>query len=204
MSESPEAAVLLPVKAFHEAKLRLAPALDRHARERLARAMAATVIQAARGLTTFVVCDDRRVADWAPDLGAEVLWRPGRGLNGAVTEGVEAIGTRGFTRVVVSHADLPHATDLTWLGAEPGVTLVPDRRDDGTNVISLPTGRGFAFAYGPGSFARHVAAAESLGVEVRVVRDERLCWDVDVPDDLEVPAWAVTGPGTDASSGGVP
>ncbi len=36
---------------------------------------------------------------------------------------------------------------------------MPDRHDDGTNVIALPAALGFRFAYGPGSFRHHVAEA---------------------------------------------
>jgi 2-phospho-L-lactate guanylyltransferase len=183
------AGVLIPVKAFHEAKVRLAPALDPRARARLARAMAATVVRAAGGLPTWVVCDDEEVAAWATDVGTEVLWRPGLGLNGAVTDGVAALAGLGVERAVVAHADLPHALDVTWAARTEGVVLVPDRHDDGTNVVALPTGCGFTFAYGPGSFRRHEAAAHSLGLAVQVVRDERLMWDIDVPDDLEHPPW---------------
>ena len=70
-----------------------------------------------------------------------------------------------------------------------GVTLVPDRHDDGTNVASVPTGTGFRFAYGPGSFARHQAEADRLGLPLRVEREPRLGWDVDLPDDLVTPDW---------------
>jgi 2-phospho-L-lactate guanylyltransferase len=68
------------------------------------------------------------------------------------------------------------------------VTLVPDRRDDGTNVVSVPTDAGFAFSYGPGSFRRHAAEARRLGLPVRVLREPGLGWDVDIPDDLANPA----------------
>lgn len=192
MPEPPEVAVLVPVKAFHEAKLRLAPALDGRARARLARAMAATVVGAAHDLPVWVVCDDDEVAAWAADVGAEVLWRPGHGLNAAVTDGVDSLARRGIGRVVVAHADLPHATDLRPLaaGGPDEVTLVPDRREDGTNVAVVPTACEFPFSYGPRSFHRHRATAERLGLRVRVVLDERLTWDVDLPADLEVPAWA--------------
>lgn len=189
MSADQRTGVLIPVKAFHEAKVRLAPALDPRARARLARAMAATVIRAAGGLPTWIVCDDEEVAAWATDVGAEVLWRPGLGLNGAVTDGVAALAHLDVARVVVAHADLPHALDLTWAARTDDVVLVPDRHDDGTNVIALPTACDFTFTYGPGSFRRHEAGAEALGLPVRVVRDERLMWDVDVPDDLEQPPW---------------
>jgi 2-phospho-L-lactate guanylyltransferase len=179
-SPPPVVAVLVPVKAFHEAKVRLAPALDGPTRAGLA---------PARPLPVHVVCDDDRVAAWAAEHGASVLWKPGRGLNGAVNEGLADLAEVGFTRAIVAHADLPHALELAWVADGPGVTLVPDRHDDGTNVAAVPTTSGFTFAYGPGSFARHVAEADRLGLEVRIVREPRLGWDVDVPADLVAPDW---------------
>jgi 2-phospho-L-lactate guanylyltransferase len=116
-----------------------------------------------------------------------VLFRPGHGLNGAVTDGVEALAIEGFDRVIVAHADLPLAVHLAFLGALPGVTLVPDRRDDGTNVAAIPTRSGFQFSYGPGSFRRHASEVRRLGLALRVVREPRLGWDVDLPDDLAHP-----------------
>jgi len=177
-------AVLVPVKAFADAKLRLAPALPAEERSRLAQAMATHVLQAARPLPVAVVCDDAAVADWARRHGALVVWEPGRGLNGAVQAGVERLAAAGAHRVVVAHADLPLAGPLGWACRFSGVTLVPDRRDDGTNVACVPTASGFAFSYGPGSFQRHGAEARRLGLGLRVVREPLLGHDVDVPADL--------------------
>jgi 2-phospho-L-lactate guanylyltransferase len=182
-------AVLLPVKAFRQAKARLASALDPHDRAALAREMATNVVRAAGPLPVAVVCDDDEVSAWAATLGAEVIWRPGRGLNAAVVDGVGELADLGYERVIVAHADLPHALDLTWVGDFDGVTLVPDRRDDGTNVASVPTRSGFVFAYGPGSFERHQAEAGRLGLALRVEREVTLGWDVDTPDDLVRPDW---------------
>ena len=106
------AAVLVPVKAFADAKLRLAPALPAADRSRLARQMAAHVLAAARPLPVAVVCDDPAVADWARHEGALVVWEPGRGLNGAVQAGVERLRGAGVRKVVVAHADLPLAGPL--------------------------------------------------------------------------------------------
>jgi 2-phospho-L-lactate guanylyltransferase len=182
-------AVLVPVKAFGEAKLRLAPALDEHARAELARSMATTVVTVAAPLPAFVVCDDDDVATWAIGVGAEVVWRPGLGLNGAVSDGVDLLASRGYDQVIVAHGDLPYAVDLAWVADFDGVTLVPDRHDDGTNVVCIPTGAGFTFAYGLGSFRRHCAEAERLGLPLRVEREPHLGWDVDIPDDLAAPGW---------------
>jgi len=176
--------VLVPVKAFGAAKARLAPTLDPAGRDALARVMAARVLAAAGPLPVAVVCDDDEVARWAQRLGAMVLPEPGRGLNGAVEAGVERLGAAGASEVLVAHADLPFAHDVARLAGFAGVTLVPDRRDDGTNVVCVPTGAGFRFHYGPGSFVRHRAEAQRLGLPWRVVRDPELTWDVDVPDDI--------------------
>ncbi|MDQ6613270.1 MAG: 2-phospho-L-lactate guanylyltransferase [Actinomycetota bacterium] len=177
-------AVLIPVKDFSVAKLRLAPALSPDARAQLARAMAEQVVRAAQDLPVAVVCDDTAVANWARSLGALVVWAPERGLNHAVQDGMRHLASLGVTQVTVAHADLPFADDLTWVSAWPGVTLIPDRRDDGTTVIGLPTGCGFVFSYGPGSFGRHLAEAQRLELPIRVERSPALAFDVDVPIDL--------------------
>jgi 2-phospho-L-lactate guanylyltransferase len=95
-------------------------------------------------------------------------------------------------QAIVAHADLPLATHLDWLAEFPGVSLVPDRRFDGTNVLSLPTSVPFRFAYGAGSFGRHRAEAARLDLPARIVQDAHLGWDVDLPADLAypgAPAW---------------
>ena len=180
-------AVVVPVKAFTDAKVRLADHLDPATRAELARAMAARVLRAARPLRTVVVCDDAEVRAWTERQGAEVLWTPGLGLNGAVEAGVAHLAAAGVEHVVVAHADLPLALELAWLADFPGVTLVPDRHDDGTNVVCIPAAAGFRFAYGAGSFAAHRAESARLGLTARLVRDVRLGWDVDVPADLDLP-----------------
>jgi 2-phospho-L-lactate guanylyltransferase len=186
------AAVLVPVKGFAVAKARLAPALGAEDRRALARELADVVLAAAAPLPVLVVCDDDEVATWATGSGARVLRVAPRGLDAAVTEGVEALAAEGVARVVVAHADLPRAAGLAELAGTPGdpVTLVPDRAEDGTNVAVVPAAAGFRFAYGPGSFQRHVAEAARLGLGPRVVRRAALAWDVDVPADLPGPVGA--------------
>lgn len=182
--------VVVPVKAFHRAKARLSDVLAPDERSALARRMAAGVVTAAAPLPVTVVCDDEAVVAWARSVGADVSWTPGLGLNGAVDETLDRLLAGGSPRAVVAHADLPFATELATL-AEAGpdeVVLVPDRHHDGTNVASVPLGRGMRASYGPGSFRRHAELAAGLGLSVRVVDDDALGWDVDRPGDLEPPA----------------
>jgi 2-phospho-L-lactate guanylyltransferase len=198
------AAVVVPVKAFRAAKVRLAAALEPAERALLARHMADVVLAAAAPLPVLVVCDDDEVRSWAEGAGARVLWTPGRGLNGAVADGVVALRDEGVDTAVVAHADLPLATSLGWVTEFGGVTLVPDRHRDGTNVVAVPTAAGFTFAYGPGSFGRHRDETARLGLSLRIVNDVSLGWDVDHPADLAwprngAPPPAVAEPADDSS-----
>lgn len=179
--------VLLPVKAFADAKARLAPALSPADREALARWTAERVVAAAGELPVFVACDHEAVAEWATAHGATVLWHPGVGLNAAVNNSIAELRDRGIDHVVVAHADLPRAHALASVAVEGTITLVPDSRDDGTNVAALPTDAEFQFAYGPGSFRRHLAQAVAAGSRVAVRRDTLLAIDLDTPSDLTHP-----------------
>lgn len=177
--------VLIPMKAFADAKGRLAGAVDADGRADLARTMASTVVAAAAPLPVTVVCDDDGVDAWARSVGAAVVRVDGPGLNRAVEAGVAALAADGVSQVVIAHADLPRATRLDHCAATQGITLVPDRNLDGTPVLSVPTDAGFRFAYGPGSYAAHVAEAERLGLPWRSLHDPDLAFDVDDPADLE-------------------
>ncbi|HVB91150.1 MAG TPA: 2-phospho-L-lactate guanylyltransferase [Acidimicrobiales bacterium] len=176
--------VLIPVKGFRQAKRRLGATLSDAQRVELVRTMAEQVVAASAPLQVAVVCDDIEVAQWATGLGAVVMWEPGQGLNVAVRSAVSRLAEARVAWVIVAHGDLPRACGLGSLGSFDGVTLVPDRLDDGTNVLRLPAGCDFHFAYGPGSFRAHRAEAVRLGLRVRVVRNPLLAYDVDWPADV--------------------
>ena len=191
--------LLVPVKAFADAKARLAPVLSPADRAELARWTADRVVAAAGEAPVFVACDDEGVARWATSRGATVLWHPGVGLNAAVARSVDDLRARGVRHVVVAHGDLPRASALVTVATEGTVTLVPDAAGDGTNVLSLPTALSFEFAYGAASFRRHLAQAIAAGVPVEVRRDPLLALDIDIPADLThpmvqevLPAWLPT------------
>jgi len=181
------AAVVIPIRSFDAGKSRLGARLDPPRRADLLRAMAENVVAAAGPMPVAVVSGAAEVRRWAVALGLTVLDDPGT-LNLAATAGLGWAAAVGFDRVVVAHADLPLATSLAPVAADgrlPVVTAVPCHRDDGTPVLSLPTAAtGFVFAYGPGSFRRHAAAARAAGLAFRVRRDGRLGRDVDAPEDL--------------------
>jgi 2-phospho-L-lactate guanylyltransferase len=180
------AGVVIPLRSFADAKARLAAVLEPSARADLARRMAERVVDAAGTMDVVVVSSAPEVREWATAHGAVVVDDPG-GLDEAAAAGRDRLRRAGCVRVIVAHADLPHARSLAPLSrdlGQPLVALVPCHRDDGTNVLSVPAASPFRFAYGPGSFRRHTAEARRLGLGVRVVRAPDLSVDVDAPDDL--------------------
>ena len=181
---------VVPIRGFSGAKQRLAPVLDGPARAALAGHLAAGVLDALAQVEVIVVTSDPEAAELARSRRATVVADPGHSLDAAAAAGRTEAAQRGAASIAVVHADLPYPADLDSVLREAGagVTLVPDRHRDGTNVLVLPVDTPFEFAYGPGSFARHCAEAERLGLRTRVVEDSPLAWDVDVPADLQTPA----------------
>lgn len=181
--------VVIPVKAFERAKMRLAPAIDPEGRQLLARRLAAGVIAAADGYSCWVVCDDELVRTFAIEHGAGVIWAPGTDLNGAVTTAVERMAEMGARTAVIVHADLPYPSGLSGVigvaaASQDSVVIVPDHEGRGTNILAVPTGVGFGFVYGPDSARLHRAEAERLGLTVTVLSDPKLGLDLDRPCDL--------------------
>jgi 2-phospho-L-lactate guanylyltransferase len=99
------------------------------------------------------------VARWCETRGVRLLPDPGRGLDAAVAAGVS--GATGSW--LVAHGDLPLITadDLEGIAqaADSGTTVLAPSRDGGTNLIAGTAP--IRFAYGPGSFVRHLAAARA-------------------------------------------
>ena len=183
-------AVLVPVKAFRDAKVRLAPAMSGTERAALAqedgdpggrlRGRAARGGGVRRPGGGGLGPRARRPGD----LGAGTRAQRGRaGRGGPTGRGRGGFGRGGCRRPAVGHRPaLGHP--LSRRHHRPG----PAPRRHQRHRASRPTA-GFTFSYGPGSFARHLDEARRLGLPIRVVHSTPLGWDVDVPDDLA----AVTG-----------
>ncbi len=181
--------MVIPIKSFDLAKQRLTDVLSGAERKDLAEKLAIGVIRSASPLPVVVVCHDAAVADVALGLGAEIVDDGRLGLNNAVHVGHEFVRQCGGTRIVVIHADIPLKGNLsarlrTNMLTSADVLLVPDRRLDGTNVLSVPVDAGFQFHYGHASFGQHRNEATRCGLRILERRDHMLALDIDTADDL--------------------
>ena len=173
----------IPLKGFGSAKTRLGDSMAPRTRARIAAAVADRVVWACSGAgwSVVVVSASPDVVSWCREAAIDVLPDPGAGLDAAATAAVTHANGRAW---VVVHGDLPLVTpaDLDgiagWVAA--GSVVLAPSRDGGTNLIA-GTGA-FRFAYGPGSFARHVSAAATR-IPVVLVRTG-LAVELDTPADL--------------------
>lgn len=178
---------VIPLRATPDSKSRLAGVLDAPARAALVDAMLARVLDAARGARNVSRVCLMGTSRTALPEDVTALADPGGGLNAAAAS---ALALAEASRLIIIHADLPLVTaqDIELLAAAPAgtIAIAPDRHGTGTNAISLPlpAAKGFSFAFGPDSFARHKAEAERIGLPLEEIHSQGLARDVDEPDDL--------------------
>jgi 2-phospho-L-lactate guanylyltransferase len=175
-------AFVVPLKAFDVAKGRLRLA-GTEAVNDLAKELAIGVLESCRPRHVIVLSESDEIARFAVDYGAEVFESTATNLNDAVQGAYEALGGR-FERLIIVHGDLRSPAGLGGYEPDPGVTIITDHHGRGTNVLCVPTGLGFRFAYGPDSAHLHRLEAQRLGVPWRVVADSPWRFDVDEPEDL--------------------
>ncbi|MFN8051960.1 MAG: 2-phospho-L-lactate guanylyltransferase [Acidimicrobiales bacterium] len=187
--------VVVPLRSFDGPKTRLSEVLSPEERVDLTRRLADGVMASLASHVTAVVTNDADVREWAAQWGAEVVEPATPGLDAAASAGRDHAAAGGYAQVAVVHADLAAPGDLsatlTHCGAPDRVDVVagvPDHRNDGTNVLVVPTSAAFRFHYGPGSFDRHATEAARLGLAFEAVLGTSLGHDVDTAEDL---AWYV-------------
>jgi 2-phospho-L-lactate/phosphoenolpyruvate guanylyltransferase len=188
---------IVPVKTLAQAKQRLAGVLPPEARRRLMLVMLGDVLATLAAVATLgpvvVVTPDAQVATLAQSCGAHVLREvQAEGHSAAVMAGLVHAAAHGAWCALTVPADAPLVTPaevarlIDAVGTGPGAHLVlaPSHDRDGTNAIVATPPDVFPPHFGPGSFARHLAAAEAMGLACRAVELAGLGMDVDEPHDL--------------------
>ena len=195
--------VVLPVKRFHDAKVRLADhGLRPGERRALATGMLTDVLESLRK-AEYV--DDVIVVTGDP--GAEVLARgygaqaiaddeaeghseaAQRGIDWAIEQGAfHALLLAGDTPAL-DPAEIDELLDGLPEGAE--VVIIPDRHGTGTNALLLTPPDIIRPSFGEGSRGRHEELARAAGAAVRIAELPSLLLDVDTGDDLETLAAAL-------------
>jgi 2-phospho-L-lactate guanylyltransferase len=196
ISEGAKIWALVPVKRFDQAKQRLSDVLDAQERALLARTMLSDVLHAIADVQELagiaVITDDETAAQIARSFSARVLGDPAYGgTNVAVASGMTKLRDAGADAVLVVPGDIPlvRPSDLRaclFARRYAPVVLAPASRDGGTNMLLQDCAANFSPAFGPDSFARHLAMARAARLPVGLVLRARIGLDIDRPADLEL------------------
>jgi 2-phospho-L-lactate guanylyltransferase len=173
---------VVPLKDFDLAKERLRAGGATDVTD-LARSLAVNVLAHCAPRHVIVLSESTVITRFALEQGVEVRESGAASLNEAVQEAYGALGAR-YERLLIVHGDLRTPDGLGSFAPPPGVTIVTDHHGRGTNLLVVPTGLDYRFAYGPDSAERHRLEAERLGVATSVITDSPWRFDVDEPEDL--------------------
>jgi 2-phospho-L-lactate guanylyltransferase len=190
---------VVPIRSFRQGKSRLAAILSESERADLLRESGNRAVRAALDSrvidTVLVVSPDDEALSWAETFGprvqslAQSQARPG--LNEALDAARAWALERDVDRILSLFADLPlldcREVRRIVSRCQP-VVLGPDRRYEGTNVLSLDLrgkGASFQFSFGAGSLQKHLTEAERLELGVAILKLPGVEFDLDVPADLQ-------------------
>lgn len=187
---------LIPLKALHFAKQRLAESLAPEERTALFMAMVRDVLAALRASPRInhvvIVTADREAYGELAAGDVELLDERTGGLSQAVEDAARYAAAQGAAGIVMVPGDLPvvRSEDIdlmaTAIENSPSVAIAPDADDDGTNCIAVSPPELMRYHFGRGSFHRHCDEANARGAPPAVKRLPRLALDVDTVEDL---AW---------------
>jgi 2-phospho-L-lactate guanylyltransferase len=182
---------VLPIKAFDDAKSRLAAVMSAGQRRDLARGLmlhSLSALQACAGVDrVLAVSPDQEALELAAAQGGETLRDSGAGLNPALEEARRHAIDRGATGLLVLASDLPllDASDLDAMFEENhgSIVIAPDRRRQGTNALLLRPAGALDFSFGESSYRRHVDLAARASLTPAEVFRTGLAFDIDLPRD---------------------
>jgi 2-phospho-L-lactate guanylyltransferase len=188
-------ALLLPVKDLNNAKKRLMGVLTPEERFGLAEAMLKDMIRAVQGVKraekVFVVTSYKPAMRLAQEAGWEILHEEEQFSESHSVDAASKIcEQRGITALLRLPLDVPliHSNDIDELLSldcpAPALLIVPSRDGTGTNAMLRTPPTLFPSHFGNGSFAKHLAEAESAHATVVIRRNVRLEMDVDDEADL--------------------
>ena len=184
---------IVPAKSLLRGKSRLRPVLGDDERARFACLLLEHLLDTLHACEldgVLVATDGDDVAAVAVSRGAHVLRDREEGtLSGVVDRALAHVTSRGAELAVVLMADLPRI--------EPGdvgaliealdghdIALVRDHVGHHTNALALAPPTVIATCFGQeNSFAAHLAAARAAGLRSVIVENERIAFDVDLPQD---------------------
>ncbi|MFT5134719.1 MAG: 2-phospho-L-lactate guanylyltransferase, partial [Gammaproteobacteria bacterium] len=185
--------VIMPVKAFKDAKLRLTGVLSPTQRAHLSFLMLDDILLTlstspdVQGIT--LISSDKSVEELARRYQSEFLLTDlDRGYSQDAHRGVISVGDRNIDTVAIIPSDVPYLSheDLAQLNLlhNNGMTICPAVVDGGTNALLFTPPLQVQLQFGVDSLRKYQNAAELANIPIQLKQIPGLEHDIDRPEDL--------------------
>ncbi len=184
---------LVPVKEITHSKQRLAKVLELREREGLVLAMLRDVLTAIQEVDEFdgvlLVSRSQKIQALAREFVSDIFMESaGSDHSRAVIEGNEYLQNRyRVESSLVLSGDVPRVTpdDIRQvIEYHERISLVPNASGEGTNAVLTSPPNAIACQFGGASLLRHIASADTAGLNARIAQNENIAHDIDDPHDL--------------------
>ena len=185
--------VLIPVKSFADAKLRLRHVLSPGQRRKLSRLMLedmlACLIKSSTVSSISIISCEEEVSTIAEQFGVNVIpTENDQGYSEDATLGIARLSNDQDAPVAILPADLPQISvdDVEQLCSihKQGITLCPAALDGGTNALIIDAGLKLELVFGDNSLQRYQELARRLNIPQQTVSIPGMERDLDRPEDL--------------------
>jgi len=188
---------IIPVKPLRRGKSRLSSILSSIEREILNRFLLQSLLTCLQPIDAIdhkiVISYDPTALAFARKFGANtVLENRNTNINRALRRATLAARAYGATKVLILPADLPLISQedilevLSFESTNSQMIIVPDRKMNGTNALFINPIGAIKYNFGEWSFKKHIEQAERRKIDVKIVNNENISFDLDIPEDWEL------------------
>jgi len=186
---------IIPIKPLRRGKSRLSGVLTEQEREDLNHNLLIQSINCLKQVVKIdqivVVSHDPAALSFSREYGVRTIQENrNTNINNALRKATHAAIAFSASSVLVIPADLPFMIpeDLTGLISKsmsfPEIIISPDRKMYGTNALFIKPPGILDYDFGQWSFKKHIEQAERKKIRVEIYNNERLGFDLDLPEDL--------------------
>lgn len=188
---------VIPIKPLSRGKSRLAGLMTSEEREFLNQKLLIRTIRCLENIPLIneiaVISHDPTALHISRDLGVRTIQESRKtDINNALRKATKAIRTFDASKILVIPADLPMIIPedikefLSLSIGEDEIIISPDRRMCGTNMLFINPIGILDYDFGLWSFKKHIEQAERKKIRVGIYNNERIAFDLDLPEDLEI------------------
>lgn len=186
---------IVPIKPLRRGKSRLSGVLSEKEREQLNQTLLIKTIKCLKEIKEIdqilVVSYDPNALTLSRDYGVRTIQESrNTNINKALRKGTVAAMAFNASSLLIIPADLPliSSNDVRQLlkkaKAPPEIVITPDRRMSGTNALYINPIGVLDYDFGMWSFRKHIEQAERKKIRVEIYNNDKLSFDLDMPEDL--------------------